>query len=128
MYRGRDAAVCVCKVFATSVRSVASQFVENRTLWPTVAVAAMDEVTQRALHFLQCGNALRQLVGMFLRDAFDAGTGASPVVPQADQLGDLGHGKTEVAGAFDEAQHVHLGLAVLTVAAVGATYLAQHAE
>jgi hypothetical protein len=91
LYRGRDAAVSVCKVFATSVHSVAGQPVEDRTVGPAVTVAAVDEVAQRALHFLQCRYALRQFIGMLLRDAFDAGTGASPVVPQAHQLRDLCH-------------------------------------
>ncbi len=106
----------------------AGQLVEDRTIWSAVTVAAVDEVAQRALHFLQCGDALRQFIGMLLRDAFDAGTGAPPVIPQAHQRRNLGHRKTKIAGSFDEAKHVNFGLAVLPVAAVGAAHLAQQSE
>ena len=62
------------------------------------------------------------------RDALDVGAGAAPVLPEFEQLGNLGHAETQGAGAAYEKQGVDLRLAILPVAGVGAVHGGQQAE
>jgi hypothetical protein len=86
------------------------------------------QVLQRALHRFHLGHALFEVGHVRERDAFHVGAGAAAVLPQLEQLGDLGHAEAEVAGAADEAQRVDLALAVLAVAGLGAPDLRQEAQ
>lgn len=91
-------------------------------------MAAMQQGGEGALHGLHGGDALAEFVHVLLGDLLDVGTGAALVLPQAHQLADLGHRKTQVAAALDEAQGMHIGRAVEPVAAVGARDGAQQTQ
>ena len=91
-------------------------------------MTVIQQGRQRALHGLHRLDTLRQFINMSLGNALDAGAGALAVMPQADQLGDFGHGETEVAPTLDELQAAHIGLGVLAVAAVGARHPGQQTE
>jgi hypothetical protein len=97
---------------------LARQIVENGAVGPRVTGAAVDQVrpaccciaciaSMRAASSSACRCAMRRTLAL----------AAPAVLPQAHQLGDLFHGKAEVARALDEAQRVDLGLGVLAVAA-----------
>ena len=58
------------------------EVVEDGAVGPRVAVAAVDQMSQGLLHGLHGGDALRQLIGMFLRNAPYALAGAAAVLPQ----------------------------------------------
>ena len=77
----------------SATRTAAGQVFQNGAVRSRVAMAAIDQLRQRAFHRLHVGDPLGQLVQMLLGDALDAGTGAAAVVPEADQLGDLVHRK-----------------------------------
>ena len=63
-----------------------------------------------------------------LGDELDLGAAAPAVVPQAHQLGDGVQAEAHVARTPDEAQRVHVGLAVLAVVAVGPGYGTQQTQ
>ena len=88
----------------------------------------MCQLRQRLPHRLHLGNAPLQVGDMRLGDAFDVGAGALLVLPQLEQLGNLGHAETEQPGAADEAQGVDFVAAVLPVAGVGAMHGGQQAQ
>ena len=104
------------------------QIVQDRALRPLVAMAALHQRLQRALHGLHGGDAFGQVVDVGLGDALDLAAGAGLVLPQAHQLADFLHREAQAARAADETQRVHVGLGVLAVAAVGAAHLRQQAE
>ena len=51
----------------------------------------MRQMFQGLPHRLHLGNAALQVGDMGQRDALDVGAGAALVLPQLEQLGDLGH-------------------------------------
>ena len=70
------------------------QVFQNRTVWPLIAVAAMNEMRQRIAHFLHRFDAFVQAVRVGLCDALDAGTCAPTIAPQTHEFGDFQHRKT----------------------------------
>lgn len=79
-------------LMALRVRGTGQVF-QDRTVWPLITVAAMNEMRQRIAHFLHRFDAFVQAIGVRLGDALDAGTCAPTIAPQADQFGDFQHRK-----------------------------------
>ncbi|MPM93330.1 hypothetical protein SDC9_140467 [bioreactor metagenome] len=104
------------------------QVVEDGAVRPVIAMAAMHQSLQRALHGLHGGDAFGQRGDVLLRDGLDLAAGAALVLPQAEQGGDLVHGKAQIAPAADEAQRMHIGFGVLAIAAVGTVHGWQQAQ
>lgn len=105
-----------------------SQLVQNRALWPFVAMAARGQTPQRSLH---CSHFLHppvEVVNMSQSDALDIGSRSTPVLPESEQFGDLHHTEAKVACSADEAQRVHLFRCVLPVARIGATHGGQQTD
>ena len=65
---------------------------------------------------------------MSLSDAFHVSAGAAAVLPEFQQLGDLGHAETQIARTAYETQRVHFLVAVAPVTRVGARHRRQQAE
>ena len=55
------------------------QILKNRAVRSLIAMTAVDQVGQSLLHRLHGFDAFREFVGVRLRDAFDAGAGATAV-------------------------------------------------
>lgn len=104
------------------------QLVEDRTLWPRIAMAAIGKRLERSLHRGHFGHAPVQVGNVQQRDALHVGAGAPAVLPQLRQGCDLDHAETQFARVTNEAQRVHFIRAVLALAGVGATNLRQRAE
>jgi hypothetical protein len=83
------------------------KIVEDRAVRPRVAVTAVRQMRQRALHRLHLVDAALQVTHVRERDALHVGTGAAAVAPQPEQRLDLLDRKSKVARAPDEAQRVH---------------------
>src|SRR5690606_35646725 len=78
-------------------------------------------------HLPQLLHAFAQLADMRLRQPPDIGALPRAVVPQPQQLRNLGHAEAEVARAAHEAEPVHVGLGIDPVAGVAAFGLRQQA-
>lgn len=79
----------------------------------------MDQGLERFSHLPHGLNAPLQLGDMRLSQTLDVRALARLVVPQSQQIGDLGHREPKVAGAADEVQPVDVRLGVGTVAGIG---------
>ena len=104
------------------------QLVEDRTLRPCIAVAAVNKGFERPLHRGHFSHAPVQVGDMRQRDALHVGAGAPPVLPQLQQGRDLDHAETQFARVTNEAQRVHFIRAVLAIAGVGAANLRQQPQ
>ena len=106
----------------------AGQIVKNGAVRPVIAMAAMHQTLQRALHGLHGSNAFGQHGNMALGNALDLAAGAALVLPQAEQGAYLFHREAQITPAADKAQRMHIGFGVLAVAAVGAVHGRQQAQ
>ena len=94
------------------------QRVQDRAVGPFVAGAAPDQRLERLGHLQHARDAPVQLGDVLLRQALDVGTPARLVVPQSQQVRDLGHREAEVARTPDEVQPVYVVLAIGAVARI----------
>src|SRR5512146_942072 len=76
------------------------------------------ERLQRALHGLQLGDALVELLDVRERERLYLAAGPALVAPQTQELLDLLDGESEVARLADEAQGMHVGRRVSPVAGI----------
>src|SRR5918998_1397791 len=82
--------------------------IENRARGTVVAVAVLRKVLERVDHRLQLFDLLRQFVDMLAGNLLHCGAGARLVLPQAEELFDVLHRKSEVARPPDEAQDMEV--------------------
>ena len=66
------------------------ELVEDRAVGPVVTVAAMHQRRQRLFHGHQFGDATVQVGQVYRGNAFDVFAGAPLILPQFQQLGNLG--------------------------------------
>src|SRR6188768_867226 len=99
--------------FRRVAAALVGQRLEDRALGPLVAMAAVHQVLERRLHREQMGCLLLELADVRLGQRLDAAARTPAVLPQPDQLTDLGDREAEVARASDEAQRVDVARRIL---------------
>src|SRR5690606_31117707 len=97
---------------------LAGEVVEDGAVRAVVAAAAMGQMAEGFDHPLQLGDLGLQGGDMAGRDLLDLTTGAGFVLPQPEQGGGFLHREAQRAGPLDEAQHMHLVLAIDAIIAV----------
>ena len=85
---------------------------------PMIPLAGVHQHGERVGHVLHIRDLPLQRVDMALRQALHFCALSRLVAPEVEQVADLGHRKTEVARAADEAQHVDIGSRIIAVAGV----------
>src|SRR5690606_6473369 len=89
---------------------------EDRAVGSLVPGAAVAEGLQGVGHLPQLADSIFQLGDVSLGQALDVGAVPRAIVPQAEQLADLRDRESEVACPPNEAQPMHIGLAVVGLA------------
>ena len=85
-----------------------------------VAGAAVGEGLQGVGHLPQLVDPFFEISDVRLGQALDVGAAARAVVPQVQQVADLGDRKAQVAGAANKAQLIDVSLRVDTIIGGGA--------
>ena len=96
------------------------QRVQDRAVGPFIAGATPDQRLERRGHLQHARDAPIQLVDVLLGQTLDVSTLARLVIPQPQQVRDLGHREAEVARTPDEMQPVNVVLGIGAVARIGA--------
>ena len=102
------------------VRRTAFKIVQDRAFGAIIAVALVGEFLDGIPHRAHRGDLRRDLRDMVQRQPFDIPAGAALVLPEIEQPADAFDREAEIAGPFDEAQDIKIGLRVDAIAAAGA--------
>src|SRR5688500_7405013 len=97
--------------------TAAREVIENRALRTPVAAAVLDQVLERAPELLHFLDPPIEILDVRLGDAPDFAAGSPPIPPEAEEPAHVGHREAEIAGSPDEAERMHVGVVIQTVAA-----------
>src|SRR6185437_9763084 len=92
------------------------EVVEDRTARTLVTVATVHEMLERRLHRLHFRDPGFDLGDVREREALHLVAAAAPVLPEAEELGNLPHREAQVPGARDETQDVNVRFRVVAIA------------
>src|SRR5712671_3364857 len=102
----------------------ASELIENGTVRPLVAAAIASQVLERIDHRLQLRELAVELHDVLAGDLLHRGAGTRLVLPEAQQLLDVGQAESEGTRPPHEAQRVHVILGIRAIVRARAFRLA----
>src|SRR5919106_1940051 len=121
---GRSIAAGSSSVWSTLRRKI----VKNGAFRPVIAMAMARQMFQRVGHGLELRDFALELVEMPVGYLLHRCARARAVLPEAEQLVDVGHRETEGAGALDKAQDMDVVVAVHPIVRQRAPDLGQQAD
>src|SRR5215472_8398922 len=103
---------------AQSILLAMREIVENRAIGPLIASAAMGEMGERPANRLQLLELVVDILHMGERQLAHFGAGAALVMPERQQLLDIGDGKAQAARPMDETEIGEIALVIDAVVPV----------
>ena len=94
------------------------KIVQDRAVRPISTSATTSQIFERLAHRAELPLLALHFPCPCERECLDLAARPVTVLPERDELRDLGNGKAEIARASDEAQHVNLAVAIVTVAGI----------
>ena len=104
------------------------EIIENRAIRPLIAAAAMGEMSESPADRLQLLELAVDILDMGERQLAHLGAGAALVMPERQQLLDIGDGKAQAARPTDETEIGEVALVIDAIVPVTAPRLGDETD